>query len=283
MLTVRRWDDGAQFLAAASEFLVAREAEHNLLLGLAGVAAQHPGNYRVPPQFATVHDGARVIAATLRTPPHNLILSLLGDERALEVLIEAWCGEVLPGVIGPSEAVGAFAERWAQHTGGRALCEMKQRIFRLERVVAPRPAGGGWRDAEERDRVLLAAWWQAFCVEAGAPIHDDAAEVADRWLRCAGRVASLWEADGTVVSLAGVGGDTPHGVRVGPVYTPPEQRGRGYASNLVAALSERALASGRRFCFLFTDLANPTSNRIYQALGYAAVTDVDQYRFAHKI
>jgi len=280
---VRHWDDGAQFLAAASEFLVAREAEHNLLLGLAGVAAQHPGNYREPPQFVTVHDGGRVIAATLRTPPNNVILSELADARALEVLIEAWCGEVLPGAIGPSATVGEFAERWASHTGVRAVCEMQQRIFKLERVAPPRPAPGSWRDVDERDRALLAAWWRAFSVEAGAAIHDDPAAVADRWLRRAGRVMSVWEAGGEVVSLAGVGGETPNGVRVGPVYTPPEQRGRGYASNLVAALSERALATGRRFCFLFTDLANPTSNRIYQALGYAAVTDVDQYRFDHNI
>jgi predicted GNAT family acetyltransferase len=64
-----------------------------------------------------------------------------------------------------------------------------------------------------------------------------------------------------------------------PVYTPPALRGRGYASALVAAVSQAQLDAGRRFCFLFTDLANPTSNRIYQDIGYEAVCDVDEYRF----
>ena len=78
----------------------------------------------------------------------------------------------------------------------------------------------------------------------------------------------------------GVGGLTPHGIRVGPVYTPPEQRGRGYASNLVAEVSQLQLDAGRTFVFLFTDLANPTANKIYQAIGYEPVNDVDEYDFA---
>ena len=98
-------------------------------------------------------------------------------------------------------------------------------------------------------------------------------------LRRAGRVAYLWEDAGEVVAFAGVGGQTPRGIRIGPVYTPPDRRGRGYASNLVAAVTQLQLDSGRRFCFLFTNLANPTSNHIYQAIGYAPVVDVDLYRF----
>jgi hypothetical protein len=89
----------------------------------------------------------------------------------------------------------------------------------------------------------------------------------------------LWE-DGEPVSLAAAGGPTPNGIRIGPVYTPPELRGRGYASALVAELTRVQLEGGRRFCFLFTDLANPTSNRIYQRVGYEPVTDVDQWSFA---
>src|SRR5262245_34005756 len=154
MLQVRRWENGDAFLGAASEFLVAREAEHNLLLGLAAVAARHPENYRERPQFVTVHDGGRVIAATLRTPPHSLVMSELADARALDVLLEAWCGEPLPGVIGPAAIAGELATRWAEHAGVRAAREMAQRIFKLERVVLPRPAPGSWRDVEERDRAL---------------------------------------------------------------------------------------------------------------------------------
>lgn len=75
------------------------------------------------------------------------------------------------------------------------------------------------------------------------------------------------------------GSPTPHGARIGPVYTPPAARRRGYASALTAAIIRHYLDAGRRLCFLFTDLANPTSNRTYQAIGYEPVTDVNQYRF----
>jgi predicted GNAT family acetyltransferase len=81
------------------------------------------------------------------------------------------------------------------------------------------------------------------------------------------------------VSWAGAGGRTPHGTRIGPVYTPPEHRRRGYAGALVAATSQAQLDEGLEFCFLFTDLANPTSNHVYQAIGYEPVTDIDVYVF----
>jgi predicted GNAT family acetyltransferase len=89
----------------------------------------------------------------------------------------------------------------------------------------------------------------------------------------------LWEDAGEPVSLAGFGGRTPTGIRVGPVYTPPGARRRGYATALVAALSRWLLARGHRWCFLFTDLSNPTSNRIYVDIGYERVTDSMQFAF----
>lgn len=81
------------------------------------------------------------------------------------------------------------------------------------------------------------------------------------------------------MSLVVTGPPTPTGTRVGPVYTPPPDRGRGFASALTAAASQDQLDAGRECCFLFTDLANPTSNTIYQAIGYEPVADVAHYRF----
>ena len=79
--------------------------------------------------------------------------------------------------------------------------------------------------------------------------------------------------------MTGVGGQTPTGIRIGPVYTPPEHRGRGYASNLVAAATQQQLDAGRSFVFLFTDLANSTSNHVYEAIGFEPVSDIDRYVF----
>lgn len=277
---VARWSSPRDFLAAAHDFLAAREAEHGLLLGLAATMADHPDVYQGP-RFWTVHDDERAVAAALRTPPHNLILSLVDEPRWLAALAaDVLASDEPPGVAGPTAAARSFADAWSARTGRAAVRVVQERIFRLDRVIPPRPAPGRWREAAEGDRARLAAWWAAFHVEAlpDAPAGD-AAEAADRMLRRAGRIAYLWEDGGEVVALAGAAGPTPRGIRIGPVYTPPDRRGRGYASNLVAQVSQHHLASGRSFCFLFTDLANPTSNHIYQAIGYAPVVDVDQYRF----
>ena len=89
----------------------------------------------------------------------------------------------------------------------------------------------------------------------------------------------IWEVDNTPVSMAGYAGPTPNGIRIGAVYTPPELRNNGYASAVTAGLSQYLLDSGKDFCFLFTDLLNPTSNKIYQQIGYQPVCDVDRYLF----
>jgi predicted GNAT family acetyltransferase len=277
--TVQRWTTVQDFLGAAGDFLAAREAEHCLLFGIASTIAAHPDVYP-DPRFWTVHEGGRAVAAALHTPPHNLLLSQLDEPRWVAALANDVLADDLPGVLGPTGAARTLADGWSKRTGRAAVRAMQERIFRLDRVTPPRPASGRWRDAEERDRARIVAWFEAFNAEAvrGAP-PSDAAVQADRFLQRVGRAAYMWEDAGEVVSLAGAGGLTPRGIRIGPVYTPPHLRGRGYASNLVAAVSQHQLDTGRSFCFLFTDLANPTSNAIYQAIGYAPVVDVDQYQF----
>jgi predicted GNAT family acetyltransferase len=129
-------------------------------------------------------------------------------------------------------------------------------------------------------RPLIIEWLRAFNLEAmGTEPTQDLERAADRGINGVGRELWLWVDEGRPVSLTGVGGLTPRGIRVGPVYTPPEGRARGYASNLVAGVSQRQLDAGRQFVFLFTDLANPTANHIYQAIGYEPVVDMDEYSF----
>ncbi|MGI8998618.1 MAG: GNAT family N-acetyltransferase [Candidatus Limnocylindria bacterium] len=236
-----------------------------------------------PPRFATVADDAgRIVAATLRTPPHNQVLSWTDDMDAFDALVDALRAEPLPGMLGPTNAAARFAAGWTDATGQAARVEVAERIFRLSSVIVPdQPASGSWRLAEPHDRDLIARWLVDFSTEAmpEAPPFQDPAATADRWIARTGRTVYLWEDGDTVVSFVGAGGETPNGIRIGPVYTPPAGRGRGYASGLTAAASADQLECGRRFCFLFTDLANPTSNKIYGAIGYKPVCDVDQIRF----
>jgi predicted GNAT family acetyltransferase len=278
-ITLQRPTHVAGFLALARELLAAREAENNLLFGLCDVIASHPEVYPEC-RFAVAMDGEAAIGAALQTPPHNLVLSTMEPDVAARLVVALGPdAAALPGVLGPTDVVRAFVDA----SGRAASVAMRERIFRAERVLAPRPAPGSWRLADERDRATLAAWADAFRAEAlpGLPNREDGAATADRWLRRAGRTIYVWDGDtGAPVSIAGAGGKTPLGVRIGPVYTPPAHRGRGFASNLVAAVTQQQLSEGRAFCFLFTDLANPTSNKIYQAVGYAPVIDVDQYAFS---
>ncbi|MGH2500155.1 MAG: GNAT family N-acetyltransferase, partial [Candidatus Limnocylindria bacterium] len=156
--------------------------------------------------------------------------------------------------------------------------------YSVSRVRDVRRSPGAARPATTNDRPLLSIWMRAFRDEALSEAERDD-EGLDRGVEA--RLAAgfeyaglwLWEDAGAAVSMAGYGGRTSNGVRVGPVYTPPRLRGRGYATNLVARLSAWLLESGRSFCFLYTDLANPTSNRIYEDIGYERVCDSADYRF----
>jgi GNAT superfamily N-acetyltransferase len=273
-----------EFLSAAGSFLESREAENNLLFGICSNIRAAPHLFVDElPTFASVTDRTeRVVAASLRTPPWNQVLSWVDELDATVALVDNLRDRPLPGVVGPKFATARFAAAWNAATGQPTRIDMPQRIFRLERVIAPdRAPSGTWRFVEERDRDLIARWLLAFHDEATpeSPPIPDPMGVADRWVARVGRIGYVWEDGGEVVSLVGVGGETPNGARVGPVYTPPERRRHGYASALTAAASQDQLDRGRRFVFLFTDLANPTSNKIYQAIGYEAVCDVDQYRF----
>jgi uncharacterized protein len=268
------------FLAAAGDFLTSREAEHNLILGISSSLVGSPDRYDGPTYQAVISAVDRVVMAALRTPPYNLILSEVDEPAALALLADDLAGNHLPGVVGPPQAARDFADRWMRSVRGGWSVVLDERIYRLSAVRAPRSAPGSWRLAEPSDRELLAGWLMDFGIEA---LNEaDAARVElglDEWEAGLGRRYWLWEHEGLLMTVVGAGGETPNGIRIGPIYTPPPHRGRGYASNLTAAVSQALLDEGRTFCFLYTNLANGTANRIYQAIGYEPVTDAVMIRF----
>jgi predicted GNAT family acetyltransferase len=225
----------------------------------------------------------------MRTPPYNLILSLVAPETAAPEALALIAHDVhslygtLPGVIGPVPLSQIFAKEWQGQTGQPFTPGMKERAYALDTVIPVTGVPGHMRPATLADKDLLARWVRAFDEEALGGSDSavrDPARWAEMMLGAQDRGIYLWEDErGEVVSLVGHGGPTLHGMRIGPVYTPPERRGHGYASALTAAVSHQLLESGRRFVFLFTDLANPTSNKIYQQIGYRLVCDVDVYTF----
>ncbi len=285
-MRVVRYDEAAGFIARAKPFLMEREAEHNLLLGLGTTLLRSPEIYPCANYLATVEEGRQVVAVALRTPPHYVILSAVADPRSVAPACELLAEDVraafgtLPGVVGPVRESETFTQAWQRQTG-QSVCRVKhERIFALEGVVPVAGVPGSMRRAEECDRPLLVRWLDEFQREA---VPEDPPEDGERWVsqRLNSPVSGifLWEADRRPVTMVGYGGPTPHGIRIGPVYTPPAHRGHGYASACTAAASQALLDEGRRFCFLYTNLANPTSNHIYQAIGYQPVADVRLHQF----
>ena len=281
-MDLRRYGDVARFLEVAEGFLVAREAEHNLILGITSDLRDAPEEFTGAPYLATVMANGRVVAAAIQTPPFNVVLSEIDHPGAITAFASDLAERDLPGALGPVEHVRAFVEARRDHGGPPARLVLSERVFSLTEVRLPAGVPGRFRPAEPTDRPLILDWMDAFMREAlDASEPAEVAAMTDRWLARRGRSLYLWE-DGEVVSLAGIGSPTPHGVRVGPVYTPPDRRRRGYASALVAAISHAALDAGRTFCFLFTNKANPTANHIYETIGYRPIRDVDMWRFERR-
>jgi predicted GNAT family acetyltransferase len=274
------YPDASAFLARTQKALEADEAANGLMLGICLRLEQFPERIKTPPYFATVEDERGLAFAALMTPPHNLVAyGCRGDlDRPAELVVQNLLarGWSVPGVLGPLDAARAFAVAWARVSGGRAEEGMSQRVYALREVIPPRPVPGQLRAATREDVALVAQWTVGFHVDIfGTPQElAEAEESAER--KILDGDLYLWE-DQRPVSMAGRTRPTAHGISVGPVYTPPEFRKRGYATACVAALSQELLAAGYEFCALFTDLSNPTSNHIYTSIGYRPVCDYQEY------
>ena len=265
-----------RFLAEAGEFLRADRARNTVLLTVTETmrAAGHPvADTAGPALFGWWQTGGNGIGgAFMHTPPWPALLTAVSDEAAIALASQlASTGRQLGGMNADERAAERFAAVWAERTGADAHVRRKMRLFRLEQLVWPEPkAEGGPRIADDNDRDLLGEWFDAFAYEVNDPYSDHSAEISDR-LSYGG--LTLWQVDGTPVSLAGVTRTVAGMVRVSPVYTPPRLRGRGYAGAATATVSHVALDAGATEVVLFTDLCNPTSNALYQRIGYRPVAD----------
>jgi hypothetical protein len=276
-MRVTRYADGGAFLEAAEPFLLRAEAENGLLLGVSAWLAQAPARAETP-YLATVHEGTEVVGCALRTPPQNLLLSRM-PPAALAALADdvAQRYDRLPGIMAPGPDAAAFAREWSSRTHHEHTAGVRQRIYAIERIEPQRKrAPGQLRTALDADLEVAARWVAGFVREALPSQSVNAREDAAARIR---RGSLFFWDDQQPVSMAAWVGKTPSGVRLNLVYTPEEYRGRGYAGACVSALSARLLEEGNRFCFLYADLANPISNRVYTSIGYQVVADCTEYLF----
>jgi GNAT superfamily N-acetyltransferase len=288
MLSVRTYKNGTDFLSVTAQTFEREEVANNLIYGIARWVAAFPERNATPPYLATVQDGEELICAAVMTPPQRLLLYTEAPTAAtlaatlaatFELLIENLRQNNWPvsGVRARSQAAQQFAEHWCQETGETHSLDGQLRVFELRTVDWPPLPPGRARPAVEVDDSLIWRWYCDFTHEA-LPHQSTLPTLEGVQHSISEGSIYVWDNDGPV-SCAVQGRRLPHGSSVGPVYTPPDQRGHGYASACVAALSQAILDAGADYCTLFTNLANPTSNRIYQRLGYRPVCDFSEYRF----
>jgi hypothetical protein len=286
-----RWvviEDLGEFLGIAGTFLHSRPVLHTVPLTVTETlrvrGSQAYG--AEAPVFGVLEGAGAVRGAWFRTPPYRLTLTPLAVPEAeegpmLEALAEqlAGLGHALPGVSAEQATAGAFAEAWQRRTGAKAELRQRQRLYRLGELTPPSPLPQGRaRVAGAPDRELLMRWHEEFAEAVGNVAAGDAESWADARIRYGGVV--LWETpDGVPVSMAGTHPMVAGQIRVAPVYTPDELRGRGYAGAATVAASRGALAAGAEDVLLFTDLANNTSNGLYRRLGYRGLAEFQVYDF----
>jgi predicted GNAT family acetyltransferase len=282
------YQDPEVFQEKIMKDLIRREAENNLILGImTNIIA---GEYRdTQPYMAVFSEGARTQAIALCTPPWPVIISYQDPPPAEHILramlldMQESLQEDFTGLSGNKEFVSRLTSQWEKDTGRKAFLKMAMRIYKLEEVIPVRGVPGKMRPVQETDQKLVQDWYTDFSRAAGN--EDPDPEYVQKQVKAyltaepIQRGLMIWEVNGSPVSMAGYAGPTPNGIRIGAVYTPPDLRNNGYASAVTAGLSQYLLEQGKDFCFLFTDLLNLTSNKIYQQIGYRPVCDVDRHLF----
>jgi uncharacterized protein len=275
------YKDVNEFSLKVEPILIQKEDVNSLFLGvLQGIKS---GLYENA-FMATIEDEAEVIALFQMTPPHPLNMIFVDENRleeSMDLLIKNLLATSteLPSIISLKPWAYHFAEKWEAVTGMTNKLVMDQGLYRLDKVnetleVSP----GSWRFAKREDCGLIEEWYYLFAVEAVLPIpsrndiQESVARMVDK------QEVFLWEDDGEIVSMMKKSRPTEHGVTVSLVYTPKEKRRKGFARTLVAAISNELLKD-YDFCVLYTDMMNPTSNKIYKEIGYVKIVDSVQLGF----
>ncbi|MFW6695169.1 GNAT family N-acetyltransferase [Streptomyces sp. MAR4 CNX-425] len=275
-------DDVDRFLAGAGEFLRARPVPHIMALTWAArLQARGTGPYGGGrPLLGRLSRAGSVLAVCHQLPGRALGLTPLTPEQADTLASHlAGLGHTLPSTGGDSDTTAAFAAAWQRHSGATPTPAVRLRLRRLGTLTPPDPAPAGRaRAAGAGDDAHVIDFIRGFAADVGEDVTVDAAT----WptTRYADKHYSFWETpDGTPVSVAGVNPPVAGLAQVDPVYTPPAHRGHGYAAAVTAAVTRAALDAGATEAALFTNAANPTSNALYERLGYAVYADWTTYTF----
>ena len=285
MVEIIHHADASELIELAGTCLELHESENNLPIGLAYALAKDPLRYGPkPPLLLSVLEQGEVVGVAVMTPPRRIILSkfIANIKGAMAHLVRYLLAmdAPVPGVVGPASAAQAFSACWAEAVPSAAPREtMRMRVFEARTVADVPFAAGALRLASMDDHPIMAQWTAAFSQEAlGESADLDGAKKSAARFIADGHL-HIWDCNGPV-SMAKSARPMRNGVTVNAVYTPPEQRNKGYATSCVASLTKKLLSERYSFCSLFADLSNPTSNSIYAKIGYVPLGDALEFDFA---
>lgn len=273
-ISVSFFGDAASFSAAAGEFLRSQPVTHNLILTLlhGQLKRSESGRY-----WLATRDGESVGVVVQSSPERSALLVPI-DPDAIAALVDAIAdaGIALPGASGEAATASSFAGQWTERCKTGAVPTQGLRLYELGELKLIAPVEGCPRKAEPSDREQVIHWLQGFQAEVHEPLLRDKIErQADA--RIAAGLAWLWQ-NSDPVSMAASSVPMEGVIRMQSVYTPPENRKRGYGTVCAHAMSKHFADQGYR-CILYTDLGNSTSNSIYRRIGYTAVSELIRYRF----
>ncbi len=283
MRFVRRTDVRA-FREQVDNFLLREEVLNNIIIG---ITSRLMNGEKFDDLFLgyVEDDVHNIVAVTMSTAPQRLVLlSQVLNKDAISHLVSAYAQAENPlkSVEGSSEDSVQFAELWQQQNGQSFYTLMELGFYQLDAVIMPINISGQARMATQDDFEMLVEWLICFSNDTG--LGGLAKEQAEKNIRrkldypILGGIR-IWMNNNEPVSMASATRETPNGGNISLVYTPDKFRGRGYASAVTASVSQDILSEGKQFCFLTTDMSNPTSNKIYKAIGYQYVGNKQRINF----
>lgn len=271
-MTFEQYDSAKAFAGDTMELLLENEAQNNIMIAnaLRGEEKPNPNWF-----YASVkNEAGSVLLSALCTPPFNLTLYETGNRRNDEALSffvkEISELDAFPGILAEESLANRFAQSYAAQKNFTVQSGLKMNLLKLTRVEKKGNASGGGRWLMPDDLFFVPYWEIEFSKECGVHVPELREHIEKIGARVSKQTHLIWE-DGIPVSQAVCGRKTVNGAVMNGVYTPPQYRGKGYATSCVAALSQAMLESGSKFCMLFADTANPISNGIYNQIGYRQV------------
>lgn len=276
-MEVRLHDSVDEFRAIAEPLYRRDPVVHTIELTLL-----EAGNFLDDSLLATMWSNGVAVGAVLQTPPYPLASNAIPVDAmdAVAAQLVEW-RPGLTGVRGTRPSAIAFADAWGAVTGRAGTISTEERLYRLGALQAPNGVRGMSRLATDNDRGLVVDWVGLFFDEAFSQVHNDGGEEFVDTANRVGHRFVLWDIDGIPVSVAMLRVPAFGVSRIGPVFTPRDQRGHGYGSAVTAAAADMARRSGTPDVVLFADLANRTSNAIYQRIGFEAVIDSARIDFVN--